>query len=111
MASEYASSPVEHPALLIAAGHDLRDDLLAQICPGVAVAEEAGDVDEDRIEQLAELVRAGLQQVAVIEIGGGIDHAHPLTDPPSQRGALVAGEIEATRIAHEGEQRLEIAVG
>jgi hypothetical protein len=48
---------------------DARNDLGAQELPGGGVAEESGDVDEERVEQPRELRRIDFQVIEVIGVG------------------------------------------
>ncbi len=75
--------------------HDLGDDLLGQIVPGRPVAKERGDVDQDGVEEVGELVGVDLQKVAVRREALDFHDVHPPADAPHQAGALVAGEVEA----------------
>ena len=56
----------------------VRDDLLAQVLPGLRVAEEAGDVDQDGVEELGELVRLRLQERQVVLEALDPDLLHPV---------------------------------
>ena len=76
MASVYASSPVAQAALQsrIGAsvgqrGEQAREQVLLQRPPGVGVAEERRDVDEQGVEQLRELAGVDLEVVAVGVVG------------------------------------------
>jgi hypothetical protein len=42
------------------------DDVLTKVFPLLGVAKEAGDVDQDRVEELDELVRVDLEAILVI---------------------------------------------
>ncbi|CAG7000123.1 hypothetical protein PICSAR164_02743 [Mycobacterium avium subsp. paratuberculosis] len=102
-----------HPDRIVgpAFGQQSRNDFGGDELPGVRVAEERGDVDQDGVEQRGELVGAGLQEVQVLVEGGVARLVHPVPDAAHQRGALVAGEVEAARIPHVPQQGLECLVG
>src|SRR5262245_28104499 len=74
------------------------------------MAVDARDVDEDRVEQLGELIRTDLQVVEVVAIVRDADVRHALRDPPLEARPLVAGEVEAARRLEEGQQLVEVAV-
>jgi hypothetical protein len=84
--------------------------LLLQRLPGRLVPEEGGDVDEQAVEQRADLERLHLEPVEVLPDVVDVDRAHPPTDQPAQAGALVAGEVDAPALAQEDEQVLEVLV-
>src|SRR3954453_12535180 len=71
------------------------------------VAEEARDVDEDRVEELGELGLVAVQAGEVLRELRRLHGLHALGDAPSQGGALVAGEVEPSVVAYEVEDRLE----
>ena len=52
------------------AGEQRRETSRAQELPGLGVAEEAGDVDQDRVEQRGELVGVDLEVVEVLGVVG-----------------------------------------
>jgi hypothetical protein len=68
-----------------------------QRLPRLRVAEEVGDVDQDGVEQLTELVLVELDVLLVGIVRFDALHAHTLADPAGQRGGLVTLEIEAAR--------------
>src|SRR5262249_17895294 len=79
--------------------------------PRLGIAEEPGHVDQDRVEQEAEFLRAALQPVPVIYVVRRPGLMHPLADPPCQGRPLVPGEIEAAGVADESHQILRVAMG
>ena len=87
MASVYASSPEAQPALQTRIGssgrlpaEDPRDDLPADGLPGRRVAEEGGDVDQDRVEEAAELLGVDLEVVGIAAVGRRAHGVHALVD-------------------------------
>ena len=62
----------------------LRHDLALQERPGLGVPEKSGDVDQDRIEQVAEFLGTALQLVPVIHVVRDARLLHPLADAPGQ---------------------------
>ena len=84
-----------------------RQYLQAEVLPGLGVAEEAGDVDQDRVEQRRELVALQLEAVEVVDVARDPDLGHPPVDAPHQAGALVTGEVESPAGLHVLQQRLE----
>ena len=115
MARVYASSPEAQPALQIRtgspgplAGQDPRDDLVPDGLPGRRVAEEGGDVDQDRVEEAGELLGVDLEIVGVAAIGGRAHGVHPVGDAAHQAGALVSGEVESAAAAEVLEQAARI---
>ena len=77
---------------------------------GFPVAQQAGDVDQDGVEQLRELPRVGLQDLHVALVVVDADGLHPLEDAPGQAGSLVPAEVEVPPLVHVVEQRLQLAV-
>jgi hypothetical protein len=85
-------------------------DLLTQVLPGVRIAEEPGDVDEDRVEQLAELLGMDLEIVQVVGVFLEAQGVQPLAHPAHQARALVGAEVEASAALQIGKQRLKLGV-
>src|SRR5207247_9967146 len=81
------------------AGGDGRDDLAREHLPRLGIPEEGGDVDEDGVEELAELLRVHLEIVAVIGERRDIHLLQPPADAAAERGPLVAAEVEAPAVA------------
>ena len=76
--------------------------------PRRRIAEEAGDVDQDRVEELRRTRRDRLRAAP----GSSAKVSSPTAsirfcDPPQRLGALVAGEVEAAVELDVFEQRLE----
>src|SRR5436305_3549299 len=94
--------------LVVARDEQSRHDDLAQVVPRELVAEEGSDVDEDRVEELDELVRVLLEQRAVLVVAGSAARLEPLVDPPREARLLVAGEVEAACIPDVRQQRVEV---
>ncbi len=94
----------------VAADHP-GQDVLAQVLPGVRVAQEARDVDEDRVEQRG--VLAGLRRQTVLVVLEGVDahDVHAVAHPPHEALPLVPGEVEAPLLLQVPQQRLELRVG
>ena len=83
----------------------------SQVVPCIAVAEEFGDVDQDLVEEDAELFGVDLEVVMV-----GAEIVDPqlgasLGNAAHETGAFVAGEIEPARVAQVLEQALEVGAG
>src|SRR5207302_4198916 len=70
----------------------------------------AGDVDQDGVEELGELVGVGFQVDLVLAQVLGVDRLHPLLDAAQEGGRLVAGEIEAPVLPEVFEQPLELGI-
>jgi hypothetical protein len=84
-----------------------REDRRAEQLEDMRVAEKRGDVDEDDVEELAELVRMDLE---VIDVGGirrRPDHAHPLFDSPRQGRGFVSAELETASVSEVIEEAVE----
>ena len=76
-------------------GQDLGNDLLTQVFPGIRIPEEAGHVDQDRVEEASELVRMHLEIVAVVVEGLNPNLLHSLFHPPQETRPLVPSEVKA----------------
>src|SRR5206468_3066498 len=98
-----------HLAVRVGLQH-ARDDVLAEELPRARVAEEGGDVDQDRVEQQPELVVVRLEMAAVGEMALDLQLLHALRHAPPERRSLVAGEIEAAGGLEVLEQLLEPVV-
>src|SRR5206468_10326640 len=90
---------------------DLREHALLEVFPGIRVSEELRDVDEDHVEEEAELLRMDLEVVEVLLIALDAEHLHPALEAPRQRRALVPAKVEAAAALQMGEERLELLVG
>src|SRR5439155_1590082 len=88
--------------------HEPWDHVLRQHLPGLRVAEEAGHVDEDRVDE-----RDVLAGVLVEQAGIGRDRLrahlrHARTDSPDERDFLVLAEVEVVLRAQLLEQLAEV---
>ena len=81
--------------------------IVRRYVPRVGVAEEPRHVDQDRVEQLRELVGVDLEVVEVLGVRRQPEHLHAAADASAERGALVAGEVEAAAPMQVLEHRLE----
>src|SRR6516164_90466 len=111
LAAGAAGAPHPDLALPVDVREQFGHDLPLQEGPRLGIAEEPGHVDEDRVEQQAEFLRAALQPVPVIDVIRRPGLMHPLADPPCQGRPLVPGEVEAAGVADESQQILKSAVG
>ncbi len=84
------------------------DDLLGHRLPRPRVAEEGRHVDQDRVEEVRELVGVDLQVVDVVGVALHADHVHPLGDAAHQARPLVPREVEAAGAAEVLQQQLEV---
>src|SRR5262249_2800463 len=107
LAGGAAGAPDADGAVRPAAGEYARNDLRRQVVPRLRVSKEAGDVDEDRVEEEAELLRMGLEVALIAVVRIHADGLLPLLDTTHQARPLVGGEIEAARALQVFEQRLE----
>jgi hypothetical protein len=82
---------------------DPRQDLFREVIPGRRIAEERRDVDEDRVEELDELVGVVFEALPVSRVVGHADRLHATLEAPRQARALVAREIEASVLLDEEE--------
>src|SRR5262249_3739770 len=87
-----------------------RHDLVTQEIPSDLVAEERGDVDEDRVEEVDELLGVLLQALEVGRISVDALRFHALGDPAREAGTLVTREVEAAVGSDELEEGFELAV-
>ena len=88
-----AAAPDPDGLAVALGGEDRRDDLSAERLPGLGIAEEGGDIDQDGVEELGELLGVDLQVVMVVGERAEVHLLGPLADPPQERGPLVPGEI------------------
>src|SRR3954447_9334141 len=86
---------------------DARDDVLLDELPCILVAEEAGDVDQDRVEKAGELVAVRVQVLAVLVERLHADGVHALQEATRQARPLVPRVVEAARVADVFEETLE----
>ena len=75
--------------------------------PGLGIAEELGDVDQQHLEQLLVLVGVDLEVVQVVAEGLRADGLHPAPEATLQARTLVAGEVQPATALEELQQRLE----
>lgn len=102
-----------HPDRVLgpALGEDRRDHLVLDRLPGFGVTEECRHIDQDRVEERREFVGTRLQHIEILiecRVAGVI---HAVLDPPHQRRALVAGEVESARVPQIAQQSLKGVVG
>ena len=110
LAGRAPGRPDAQLALLSDAVERLGQDVLVEVLPRRRVAEEAGDVDEDRVEELGELVGVDLEVVEVVAVAADLDALHALAEAAFQARALVAAEVEAAGALEELQQLRQIAV-
>ena len=114
MASEYGSSPVAAPGAPDADGlaRDRREMISGSTsesrnAQAAGSRKNAGQVDQERVEQGGELVDVGLEQVLVRadRLEPDVLHAPPHT--ALDGGALVPREVEPTGVPDEMQELLE----
>ena len=105
-----ARGPYPHRLARLLGLDDPRDHLVRQRVPGVPVAEQGGDVDQDGVEQLRELARIGLEDLRVALVVIDADGLHALDDAPGQAGPLVTAEVEVPPFADIVEQCFQLAI-
>jgi hypothetical protein len=89
-------------------GKDPRNHLVRDELPRRCVAEERRDVDQDRVEELDELVRVRFEVAAVLGVVVQPESLHALRHAPHQARPLVALEVEAALALYEVEELLEL---
>ena len=87
------------------------NDIAPQHVPGVAIAEEGCDVDQDGVQKIDEFLGMGLQESMVCGEAVAADLFHPPADAPFQARALVTAEVNSTPFLDVANQAAEIAVG
>src|SRR5262249_19047782 len=87
---------------------DARDDVGCEEFPGLRIAKEARDVDENRVEEQREFLRVRLEVVAIAQVFVDAGRLHALLHSPPQAGSLVRGEIEAAAAPQVLEQLFEL---
>jgi hypothetical protein len=77
------------------AAHQIRNDLLRQEVENLWIAEEAGDVDEEVLDEEGEFVLIAVQDLDIPVRIGHLDrcHDHAPLYPPQKRAWLVEREI------------------
>src|SRR5262249_41665886 len=76
--------------------------------PGAGIAEEGRHVDQDRVEQVRELLGVDLEVVDVVGEVADADDLHPLLDSPHQGRALVGREVEPAGPLEVVEEALQL---
>src|SRR5262249_37778205 len=95
--------------IVVALGvQDRRNDVLIECVPRFRIAEERGDVDQDGVEQLSELVRVYLEVILVVSERTDVHLLHSPGDPAYHGGALVPGEVERAVGLQILEERIEV---
>jgi hypothetical protein len=84
LAGRAARAP--HPQRLsgCGGGEQGREHLLAEHQPGLRIAEEPRDVDQDRVEEGGELTGVQLEMIEVVRVVGDAHLGHPALDPAHQ---------------------------
>src|SRR5262249_48830665 len=77
---------------------------------GRLVAKERGDVDEDRVEELHELLGMHLEVLDIALVVLDAHHLHAPLHASLEARPLVAGEVEAALLLEKLEQGLELVV-
>ena len=118
IATVYASAPVAQPADQMRSWRPLSSSSTIRgmtsrcdVLPHGRVAEEAGDVDQDRVEERGELVGLALEILAIGGVAVDADLVHALLEAPDQRRPLVPRVVEAALSRTILEQRLELGIG
>ena len=81
--------------------------LLTQFLERLGVAEERRDVDQQVLQQLADLMRVLRKQAAVLGHVRDAVQSHPAFDAPEDGALLVAAKIAARLGQHEGQDVLD----
>ena len=110
LARRAAGAPDSDGAVGPAAGQDAREDLRRQVSPRLRITKEARDVDENGVEEQAELlgVRREVGLIRVVRLDA--DRLQALLDTAHEARPLVGGEIEAAGALQIVEQSLEPVV-
>ena len=90
--------------------HDRGNACVRERVPRALVAEEARDVDQDRVEEVRELLRVHLEEVVIFVVARDPDLVHPLLHAAHEARSLVAREVEPAVVADVVEQRLEAGI-
>ena len=99
-----AGAPRSHQGARRLAAEDLRHDQGAYDVPGLWIAKEAGDVDQNGGEQSPEFIGMHLQVVLVGAVALQPKRVHPFPDPSRESGRLVAVEVEPPGHLQEPQQ-------
>ena len=90
---------------------EVGQDALADDAPGVGVAEEAGDVDQDDVQELGELLVVPVEEPQVVLETVDVDLAHPPAHAAQERALLVLPEVEVVLEVELVEELAEPGVG
>ncbi|MGC4120345.1 MAG: hypothetical protein QM765_38340 [Myxococcales bacterium] len=93
-----------------AAGEQRRQHLPLQVLPGRRVAEEAGDADEQLLEQQVDLAGVVAQEAHVVGDGVDLVQAHAPLDAAVEGALLVEREVVAGLRAQQDEDLLQGAL-
>ena len=85
-----------------------RQQIARRVRPDIRIAEERRDVDEDGVEERAELLLVDLEVVEVFLERLDAHLLHPLHEAAHQARSLVRSEIEAARLAEMIENLVEV---
>src|SRR6266581_3174219 len=88
--------------------HEPWDHVLRQHLPGLRVAEEAGHVDEDRVDERDVLAGVLVEQARIGRDRLRAHLGHARTDSPDERDFLVLAEVEVVLRAQLLEQLAEV---
>ena len=87
------------------------DDLFFDFRPDFRVAEEAGDIDQHIVGQLAKLIGIGPQVREIVAKFAEPQQVHAPPDPPPDRAGLVGGEVVFQAGLDQGEDALQVGFG
>src|SRR5205085_4710206 len=102
-----AGAPDPDRRIRRARAEQARHDLLSHVLPRLRIAEEGGDVDQQRVEQLDELLAVELKMVDVVVVALDPQRLHSLGDAALDARALVPREVKAAGLPDELEQAVE----
>ena len=88
------------------AGHDGGPQHL----PRLRVAEEGGDVDQHRVQQVGEFLRVRFEEGVVRGVALGADRLHAVVEAPAQARLLVAAEIDAPAVLDVPDQLPQVGL-
>jgi hypothetical protein len=75
------------------------------------VAEELGDVDEQRVEQPDVLLRVTFQEFPVFFVGPNLVLVETLVDAAGDAGPFVIPEVVATVLEYLLQERVQVVIG
>ena len=110
LARRAAGTPDADGPRLAGFSHDPRDDLAIEHRPRLRIAEESGDVDEDRVEEGDVLFGMLLEVAGVGREAVRVHLAHASLDPADERGRLVLAKVEVVARAQRLQEVLEPGV-